>query len=103
MKQPPPQIEDLLYVVKIHVDERRYRQTIHALQRQHERQIDLLDALYVLKNGYHEKKKTHFDTVNKAWKYAVRGKTLDKQDVRVIIAFDDDGMLIITVMHAIKV
>jgi hypothetical protein len=34
------------------------------------------------------------------WKYAVKGKTkIDELDVRVIVAFDEDGILIITVMH----
>lgn len=35
-------------------------------------------------------------------KYAIRGKTLDEIDIRIIIAFDDSGMMIITVMHALK-
>ena len=43
--------------------------------------------------------KTIFDSGRKTWKYAIRGKTLEDLDVRVIVAFDDDGMLVITVMH----
>lgn len=50
-------------------------------------------------NGYHEKQKTTFDEVFKTWKYAIRGKTLDNTDIRIIIAFSDDGMLIITVIR----
>ncbi len=33
------------------------------------------------------------------WKYAIKGKTkIDELDVRIIITFGEDGMLIITVM-----
>lgn len=81
------------------IEQGRYLQSKHALQRQKERKIDLTDALYVLKNGYHEKKKTTYDEVFCAWKYAIRGKSLDDVDIRVIIAFDENAMLIITVMH----
>ncbi len=56
----------------------------------------------MLKNGYHEKQKTSFDEVFQVWKYAVRGKTLDGFDIRIIITFDEDGMLIITVRHVLK-
>ena len=34
------------------------------------------------------------------WNYAVRGKTkIDKLDARIIVSFDEDGMLIITAMY----
>lgn len=57
-------------------------------------------TLHVLKTGYEEKKKTSFDSERNTWKYAIRGKTLfDELDVRVIVAFDEDEMLIITVIH----
>ena len=78
------------------------RQSKHALDREAERRIILSDVVYVLKNGYHEKQKTSFDEVFLTWKYAIRGKTLDNLDIRVIIAFAADGMLIITVMHVVK-
>lgn len=76
-----------------------YRQSRHALQRESERNIDLPDVIYVLRNGYHEKRKTSFDEAFQTWKYAIRGNTLDDIDIRVIIAFDDSGMMIITVMQ----
>ena len=65
--------------------------------------ISLPECLYILKTGYEEKKKSTFDINHKTWKYAIRGKTLrDQLDVRVIVAFDENGMLIITVMHIEK-
>ena len=100
-KARPQQIENLCDRICECVENDQYTQTKHALQRESERSIELSDALYVLKMGYHEKRKTTFDEAYGAWKYAIRGFTLDDLDIRVIIAFDEDNMLIITVMHVI--
>ena len=50
--------------------------------------------------GYEEKIKTRFDEQYNTWNYAIRGKTkIDQIDMRIIVAFDEEGMLIITVMY----
>lgn len=98
----PPQLDELFSKIRDCIAKERYRESKHARDRKVERKIDLTDALYVLKNGYHEKQKTSFDESFGVWKYAVRGKTLDNKDIRIIIAFDEDGMLIITIMHVLK-
>lgn len=38
---------------------------------------------------------------NNVWKYAIKGITKDDLIVRVIVAFDKEGMIIITVMHVL--
>ena len=82
------------------IDHERYTISVHALERQNERRINLAAVLYVLKNGNEEKRKTSFDEKQNTWKYAIRGKTLrDNLDVRVIVAFSDENLLIITVMY----
>jgi hypothetical protein len=78
------------------LDAGRYLDTRHALVRQHEREINRPEVLYVLRRGYHEKKKDKFDARYRAWNYAVRGKTIDKRDLRIIVSFDESNMLIIT-------
>jgi hypothetical protein len=98
----PTQLEELFPKIRACIEQGLYRQSKHAIDRELERQIDLPDVLYVLKTGYHEKQKTSFDEVFETWKYAVRGKTLDNLDIRIIIAFDEEGMMIITVMHVLK-
>ncbi len=98
----PAQLEELFPKIRHCLDMGLYRQSKHAIERELERRIDLPDVLYVLKNGYHEKHKTSFDEAFHTWKYAIRGKTLDEDDIRIIIAFDDTGMMIITVMHVVK-
>ena len=52
--------------------------------------------VHVLRVGRHEKSKDIFDEVFDAWNYAVRGKTLEGMDLRVIISFDEANLLIIT-------
>lgn len=55
---------------------------------------------YVLKTGWHEKRKDTYDEIEyKTWNYAIRGKTVDARELRVIVSFAEDGMLIITVIE----
>lgn len=98
----PAQLDELFPKIRCCIDQGLYRQSKHAIDRELERKIEMPDVLYVLKNGYHEKQKTSFDDAFQTWKYAVRGRTLDGMDIRIIIAFDDDGMMIITVMHVVR-
>ena len=95
----PPKIGNLISVVKRCLESGRYRRSIHARIREKERDIDLTDVKYVLKNGRHEMPKDQFDDVFNAWKYAIRGKTLDGMDVRIVVAFDENIMHIITVIN----
>jgi hypothetical protein len=45
------------------------------------------------------KNKDHYQDRYKSWNYAIRGKTIDRRDVRVIVAFDENNMLIITAIE----
>lgn len=100
-KTSPEKLKNVLEKVKACIDSSDYSFSIHALDRQVERSITIPTILYVLKNGYLENRKTTFDVVYNRWKYAVRGKTVDNLDIRVVVAFDEEEMLIITVMHVI--
>ena len=96
MKKRPEQLPNLLETIKNYVENGEYYQTLHAFDRLVERDIDLLDALHVLKNGSHERRKTSFDETFQKWKYAIRGKTLDGDELRVIVTIEKNGVLIIT-------
>lgn len=86
--------------IKECIEKGNYFVTSHAFIRQNERMISLPESLHVLETGYEEKRKTRFDTEHNAWKYAIRGKIIrDELDVRVIVTFDENEMLIITVMR----
>lgn len=96
-------IKNVLLKIKHCIEEGNYGLTPHALTRHNERKITLPEVLHVLKNGYEEKSKTKFTDEHNAWKYAIRGKTIrDEIDIRIIVAFDENNMMIITVMRVEK-
>jgi Domain of unknown function (DUF4258) len=102
-RKPPPQMIDLMKNISECIGKGRYILSKHACERKFERDIEFEDILYVLKTGYHEREKTSFDEAFQTWKYAIRGKTLENSDIRIIVAFDHMEMIIITIMHVSKV
>lgn len=101
MKQKrPSKLENVLEIAKKCIENGQYLPTFHAECRQLERDITLLDALHVIKNGYREAKHDQYKEEWQAWNYAVRGITLQDDSARVIISFNDEvTMLIITVIN----
>jgi len=97
-----PKIANLLGKINECLDSGRYRLSDHAIERKNERQIDLLDAIHVLRTGYVEKEKDQFDPIFNTWKYAIRGKTLEDIDIRIILAFHEEEILFITIMKVTK-
>lgn len=91
-----PKIENLLNVVRQCIDTGKYLDTIHASKRKTQRQITLLEICQVLTKGRHEKSKDWWEEKYAAWNYAVRGKTVDGRELRVIVSFDEKLMLLIT-------
>ena len=87
----------LLRIIREKIQQGKYRISTHAIDRQNKRKIDARDILYVLKQGVHEESKTGFDVGHQTWNYAIRGKTQDGHELRVIIAFSDE-MIVITVI-----
>jgi len=61
--------------------------------------VTRVEYLYILRHGFHEKAKGKFDLAYDAWNYAIRGKTVDRRNLRVIVSFDEENMLIITVIE----
>lgn len=98
----PEKLSNLMSVIRECIVQGRYLDTRHALQRQDERGITRPEVLYVLKNGHHEKKKDQFGEIYQTWSYAVRGKTVDRGELRIVVSFDESGMLIITAIDLSK-
>ena len=94
--QKPAKIINLRQEVWHCIKKGNYFDTRHATDRKTERNISRTEILYVLQHGRHEKSKDRFQERYNAWNYAIRGKTVDKRDLRVIISFDENNMLIIT-------
>jgi len=93
-----PKINHILEVVKNHLNKGEYYISNHAKERLKSRRIARTELLHVLKNGWNEKSKDTYDERYEAWNYAIKGKTLEKRLLRIIVSFDPEGMLIITVI-----
>ena len=97
MKTPkrPRKHDNLLKIIHMLVDTGRYREIVHATLRKNQRNIILPDILFVLCNGYHEKSRDKFDQAFNAWNYAIRWRTIDEHDMRVIISLEEEEQLLI--------
>lgn len=95
----PEKLSNLLLQIEERLKNDAYRFTKHALERKNERFVEIPDIIHVLLTGRHEKQKDTWDELYNAWNYAVVGRTLENQNLRVIVSFDDDGLLIITVIR----
>ena len=93
-----PKIKNLMTLIKRKAKKGEFIILPHALERKHQRGISVNDIIYVLMNGWHESKKDEYRKDLSTWNYAIKGKTIDKEDMRVIVSFDEDNMLIITVI-----
>ena len=94
-------LQNLLEKVKKSLESGDYHYTGHAEERLQQREVTRLEVKQVLKSGHHEKSKDKFDEEFDEWNYSIKGKTVDKRNLRVIISFDK-GMLIITVIDLDK-
>ena len=94
----PSKIPNVLGVIRKAIEVGNFVDVVHAEDRKLERNITRPEYLYVLNHGYHEPKKDEYKEEFKAWNYAIRGKTIDARELRVVVSFDENNMLIITVI-----
>lgn len=95
-------IADVLKKARGCIELGQYYDTSHATLRKLQRKISLAEILYVLRYGYHEKRKDQYSPEHDDWTYAIRGQTIDERDIRIAVAFDEDDMLIITVIEIVQ-
>jgi hypothetical protein len=91
----PRKVENLLESIRICIETGAYRDTSHAIKRKAERNITLPEIIHVLRTGKYEKSKDYFEEAFNAWNYAIRGKTIDGFELRVIVSFDEERKLLI--------
>lgn len=73
----------------------RLRDSRHAEERKAEREVDFYDVQKVIQAGFHEPSQDRYQEEHQAWSYAIRGKTVDGVDIRVVVAFDEEDYLVI--------
>lgn len=92
-------IQNVIKKVKACIDTDNYRFSDHGYERKIERYAALPDILKVLRNGYHEKQKDEWKPEFNAWNYAIRGKAIDGNELRIAVSFEENGLLIVTVIR----
>lgn len=95
-KQKKPKIGNLKGILEQCLDAGRYLDTRHAHFRRQQRLIRRPEILHVLKHGYHEKRRDIYEETYQEWNYAIRGKTPDGRELRVIVSFEEMDLIIIT-------
>jgi hypothetical protein len=95
----PPKAENFLETVHQHVLADRYLDTRHATDRKNERNILRAEIRAVLLAGRHEKSRDRYDELLGRWSYSVRGCTVDLRELRIIVALDETGTLIISAIE----
>lgn len=99
----PEKITNVLELAKKCIEQGKFLPTFHAECRQFERDITLLDALYVIRTGFREPKHDQYKEEWQAWNYAIRGDSLQNESLRIIISFDEQlKLLIITVINIVR-
>lgn len=98
----PVKVSDVLKIARACIEGGNYGTTFHAQCRQREREVTALDALYVVRTGHRVPARDEYHEEYEAWNYAIEGDTLQGDKLRVIISFEEDLMLVITVIKLTK-
>ena len=98
----PGKLADPIAIIREQTDAGRFTFVAHAMERLQQRQVTVPEVIFVLKHGHHEKRKDHFRDDFGHWVYAVRGTTTDVRKLRLAVAIDGSGLLVITVIDLDK-
>jgi hypothetical protein len=91
-------ITNLMDQIRVAIEVSKYYFVQHARNRLDQREVTESEVAYVLRNGWHEAQKDQYDDKHKTWKYAIRGKTIDSRELRVVVVFLIPDLVIITVI-----
>lgn len=94
-RKRPPKHSDVLGLARARLASGRFRDSRHAGEKKQERDIDFYDVERVIKTGWREASEDRFKTEHQSWTYAIRGRTLDGVDVRIVVALDEEDYLVI--------
>ena len=76
----------------------------HAKERLRERCINDIDVIDILEDRINRKRRRNkskdtYETGHHDWNYCIEGRDLEGHKIRIIISFDSNLMLVITVMR----
>lgn len=98
MDKLPPKMPDVLSLIQEQARSGVFIILPHATLRREERQVTVAGITFVLIHGDREPAKDEFKVEFAAWNYAMRGQTLDGRNLRIAVTFDENAMLIVTVI-----
>ena len=94
-RKRPPKLPDPLGRSRARLAGGRVRDSRHAEERKVQRDVDIYVVEKVITTGWHEAGEDRYKEEHGSWTYAIRGKTVDGVDIRVVIAFDEEDFLVI--------
>src|SRR5262249_3248370 len=65
------------------------------LEHRPEQDITLQDVRQVIESGFHEASRDRYSEGYGSWSYAIRGKTKDGRELRVVVFFDEEDRVAI--------
>jgi hypothetical protein len=92
----PPKIEILIDITRQAAEDGHLLYSSHANERMAQRNIIKPEVEYILSNGHHEARKDKFNKEFESWDYAIKGKTIDGRNLRIIIAIISPNVLVVT-------
>jgi len=102
-KKPNKKEDPLLWVMlKKNILHGNYFFSRHAKKRQQDRDVSELDVLFILENvsgrSKRNKNKDVFINGRQDWNYCIEGEDVDGNAIRVIVSFETEMMIVITVI-----
>ena len=99
VKKSPPKLAGVAARIREDATAGRFHELPHTQTRKEQRNIRRHDIQHVLKTGRREDRKDSYEDNHKSWNYSITGATVDERKVRVIVSFESNYMLIITVIE----
>lgn len=92
---------ELFLAIKKALERKSYIFTSHAFERLIDRNINELTVIRILKSQfkYHEVRKDSYAQSFRSWNYSIVGISPDDEDIRIIVSFEEETMLVITVIN----
>jgi phage terminase large subunit-like protein len=97
-----PKIDHLLQKVTQATKTGRLLYSNHANERMSERKILKIEIEYILSTGFHEARKDQFNVKMNSWDYAIKGKTIDGKNLRIVVAIIKPNILVVTAIDLDK-
>lgn len=104
MRQKPPKKTklELFQCIEQAIENKNYVFTQHGEIRSKQRKhVNHEQVIRILKDKHkkHDAARDYYQEGHPDWNYHIQGKTVDNQPVRMVVSFDENWLLIITVIN----